>query len=224
MSIETKQEDRREEINAETVAHFCRNVDAFLTRKDEWDKVTRSRDQVLALEDDIDLPMKKTIAMLALLDIEPMFSCCGFNYFDQPAHKTHIYGYWQVMMKPTLRALSLTTFVVGAMKDYNFRPYIELKMQGAVLTWLRGLYSAIESWNSPTSPHQAEMGVQFISALEPILLSQQESMKDVAVIEDSNEFMLAFSPYWQYPSKLPWTVTKQQLLDGAYTYNRLESK
>ena len=44
------------------------------------------------LRDDIDVPIRKLVAMFALLGCTPLWSCCGFDYDGQPMHKTHEYG------------------------------------------------------------------------------------------------------------------------------------
>jgi hypothetical protein len=65
----------------------AQSIELNISRREEWEKMIRSRDSVLSLEEDVDTPMKKIMVMLALLEVKTYFSCCGFNYNGQPVHK-----------------------------------------------------------------------------------------------------------------------------------------
>jgi hypothetical protein len=54
--------------------------------------VLASEETIQNLEDDIDKPMKLIVGAAALIGAKPQWSCCGFNYDGQPAHKDHVYG------------------------------------------------------------------------------------------------------------------------------------
>ena len=191
-------------------------IQQSLTRYDDWQKMVKSRDSVLSLEDDIDLPMKKVIAMLSLLDITTFFTCCGFNYNGQLMHKEHVYGNWQVLMLADTKCMMLTKELVDSMKNPKFRPLIEYKYFGTSLTWIYGINSEIRNWDKPECPHSSEISVIITDEIEKFLMDKLNDMKDISVVYDFNDYMLKRYSNWQYPAKLPWTVSKQKLLDGDY--------
>ena len=194
----------------------AQSIELNISRYDEWQQMIKSRDSVLSLEDDVDVPMKKILVMLSLMGVKTYFSCCGFNYNGQPRHKDHVYGNWQVLMMADAVSIEITRFLVDSLKDAGFRPYIEWKGFATSLTWLHGLTGVIPGWNKAESPHNSEVGVMFTKRVEDVLMNYLRDMKEVAVVFDFNDYMIKQYPNWQYPAKLPWTVSKQKLMDGDY--------
>lgn len=185
--------------------------DEFLRLQKIFSKQTilDSAKSITKLEDDIDAPIKKCVAMFALLECVPIYSCCGFDYDGQPIHKSHQYG----------------------------RPYLILTVNPATTAFLDFLYKQKTLWfasrgNHPKwvnlelvcdmNPHwRKEECIHFyeeclvgISRLESVLLKLQSYMIDQIEIVDTNYLAKKQVKYWQYPPKEPWTVKKE--LIGTY--------
>jgi|GEM_PF-2307372 hypothetical protein len=169
---------------------------------------------VTCLADDIDVPIKRVVAMLALLDLKPLWSCCGFNYPDQPAYKDHTFGYTYITLRASSRGFYFLTKVVQhpdwvvscfqiSLSTLDGFPTLTLSK-----SWLRpGM------WNTPASPHASELAVTGIKYLEQILASFQDEFLEEVVLKDTNK-VYRKTCFWQYPDREDWIIHKQDVLSN----------
>lgn len=172
------------------------------------EKVLVSAESIKNLEDDIDLPIRKCVAMFALLGFQPMFSCCGFDYKGQPYHKSHQYGHPYINFYMNDRNLEwIKTGRIGA---------------GWIMRVLTRGYVALElkigmnpHWRKSECIHFAEECVIGLQWLEGYLLgSYSNHFADCVELEDTNDLYIkkGKTKHWQYPPKNPWLI-KKELLD-----------
>lgn len=193
---------------------------------DEWQQLRQNAliqskfDSVRGLKsvkDDIDVPVRRLVAMFALLGCEPLFSCCGFDYDGQPMHKTHEYGCVYFILTDNNRTIQ----ILHELKEAKIVHELEeetSKWQGwkANNAWfLRSAFTREHDkieypWVADrTCIHYSEVGVLRIDILEKVLLKAKNSFADEAVLEDTND---AYKnerkiSHWQYPTLEPWMIT-----------------
>ncbi len=185
------------EITDEELAEYF-----MLKRHYGQDAIQESLSQLVSLEDDIDLPIKKCVMAFALLGCEPVWSCCGFDYQGQPFHKSHQYGRTYFILENE-RALPIC-------RQFNlgWRLYLE----GKHLDFHVDFQNVIPQWHRPDSPHFHEPAVVHIQALENYLLSKASEFSDEITLADTNGEYKYRYVYWQYPVLQPWTIHKSDLL------------
>lgn len=189
-------------------------------KEQRQEEIRESQNSVLNLIDDIDEPIRKTVAMLNLLGISTKWACCGFDYPNQPKHKTHEYGnvYFRCIA-------SLDSFkVILAILQYNNPIHIgvfgrnpwrvELYNIGGVVEFQIKYYGNVEwknnqSWYHPSSVHFHEMPNCAITILNHALLSLKNLFMDSVTICDQNSLYQQRQENWSYPAKQPWIVTKE---------------
>ena len=172
------------------------------------------------LKDDIDVPIRSVIAMLALLGCEPLFSCCGFDYDGQPLHKTHEYGCVFFQMKKnkqseiliaTLEHLDIVVKLSKEIVDDWIWEWWELNN----IIFLRSAFTRQHKDNrypwvdKRTCIHYCEMGVLNINRLEKALWKMKDYMLDeVTIVDTNNDYKTDKNiRNWQYPGLEPWAVT-----------------
>ena len=170
----------------------------------KWEKKTRVRDSaklIENLEDDIDLPIRKCVALLALLGCKPLYSCCGFDYDGQPFHKSHQYGIPYIKLLADNPAFS---FVYNLTRIGT--PWFCKTSRGVVdvLCEIKGN----PHWRAEECIHFAEECIFVIDWMEKYLVSFKTAMMEEVVLEDSNKRALEIHKNWQYPSKSPWKILK----------------
>lgn len=158
--------------------------------------------EIKNLEDDIDLPIKNCIAMLALLGCEPTFSCCGFDYQGQPAHKSHQLGFPYIRMKKNTMSIAISTDGL----DFGKHGWTFREFHGEILLEL--LTSMNPHWRNKSCIHYSEECVIGIDWLERKLFTGRGNFKDMVVLKDTNANHRAHLKFWQYPPKKPWTIYK----------------
>ena len=178
-------------------------------------EVQLARDACTRLEDDIDTPLKDVVAMLSLLGCRTIWSCCGFDYNGQPAHKFHEYGAVFVRMFLDQASMDLLCNVFTRCKlgdpwkimtFYQGAPELQLKAQFAHDDHLK-------MWNDVVCPHYSEPAVMAIASLERALLGCRSHFAERVTVEDTNaEFRKMFSN-WQYTPKESWTIERDALLE-----------
>ena len=172
--------------------------------------------QLGALKNDIDVPVRSLVVMLALLGCEPLFSCCGFDYDGQPSHKTHEYGCvyfqmrsnnWSNIVLATLENSKIINKLTNKSPDWEW-----WKIKDTL--FLRSAFTLFHDKNYPwvTSEdciHYSEVGVLNIDRLEKALWGLRERFSDVAEIVDTNHVYKNDRNIrnWQYPTLEPWSVT-----------------
>lgn len=172
-------------------------------------KVWESADSITSLKDDIDLPIRKSVAMLSLLGFSPLFSCCGFDYKGQPFHKSHQYGEPYIMVSLD----KYSSKWIGEEKSRDFiNPWkIKKFVRGSLLIVLKdGKFNP--HWRKKDCIHFSEECVLCISTLERTLLTLKDSFANEALILDTNQnYSKNGVRHWQYPPKEPWLVRKDLL-------------
>lgn len=176
----------------------------------EWAKkqrVYQSLKFITELRDDIDLPIRKCVAMLALLGCKPIFSCCGFDYKDQPFYKSHQYGLPYVKLTDNI----FTTKLRANLEQSLFRYSWSFRNVGSEV-YLELLVPGNPAWRDVSCIHQSEEYVIGIQHLEDELGRLQEDFMNECTIADTNSRYKSIFRFWQYPHHKPWTVHKYDLL------------
>lgn len=172
-----------------------------LKRWAKREKVYQSMTSTTKLEDDIDLPVKKCVAMFALLGFQPIFSCCGFDYHGQLYHKSHQYGEPYFMFSENEKSKSLIGVKYGA--------WIGEKRHAILLI---AKVKGNPHWRKKDCIHFSEECVISIGALERWLLSNTSIMVDTITLQDTNQnYKKSGIRHWQYEPKEPWIIRKDLL-------------
>lgn len=175
----------------------------------EWaekQKVYQSVNSVVALEDDIDLPIRRSVAMVALLRCTPIFSCCGFDYEGQPFHKSHQYREPYIKMATDIMCTKLYTNLGITLSKYGWH----FRVNGPE-TILELVLPMNPHWNEDNCIHMSEECVIGIGNLEAILFTLKDEFAKEATIYDTNFVRRNVLRFWQYPPKQSWTVYKKNL-------------
>lgn len=177
----------------------------------EWakkQKVYQSLESITELKDDIDLPIRKCVAMVALLGCEPTFSCCGFDYAGQPFHKSHQYRQPYIKMKSNWFSTRfyMNANVILSKFGWNFRPMGQEYI-------LELLVSMNPHWMKTECIHSSEECVIGIANLEWALKSFSSEFAEEVTIRDTNESHRERLKFWQYPPKKEWVVRRDKLED-----------
>ena len=152
----------------------------------------------------------------ALLGCSPLWSCCGFDYHGQPIHKFHQYGRIYFILRDSIRTKrlwedALHLHLIGG-KTWEFL----FLQQSHVWDLHIDFKNVIPQWSDEHCPHYSEQAVQYINQMEQFLVMFRDDMLDVATVVDSNSIYKKVFRHWQYPSKGPWTFTKQDFLEEIY--------
>lgn len=173
-----------------------------------------------SLKDDIDIPMRKLVAMFALLDCEPLWSCCGFDYDGQPIHKTHEYGNTYIALKNTQRTRSVIKILYAGkwiQERCNDTDKWEVWMTKGIL-YLRSDFDYFHRkneypWSMHNCIHFPELAVIKIDELENLMfLYFGDEFKETTVVSDTNRSHKTRVKNWQYPALEDWTVTLSDVL------------
>jgi hypothetical protein len=177
-----------------------------LRRWAKREKVWVSAKGITKLEDDVDLPIKKCVAMCALLGLEPLFSCCGFDYDGQPYHKSHQYGEPYIMFKSNPKTLSLLTYP----PNWKFGWLMRKHVQNTILLVLK--VEGNPHWRKKDCIHFAEELVISIAWLERFLSFQKDAFLDEIILCDTNQnYKKSGVRFWQYPPKEDWVIQKEMI-------------
>lgn len=175
----------------------------------ERQRVYQSAKDIKLLEEDIDAPIRKSVAMIALLRCTPTFSCCGFDYEGQPIHKSHQYREPYIKMKDDMMStiLNLNLGLLLSRYGWRFRTY----GPEVILEFVSYMNP---HWSDPKSIHTSEECVIGVANLEMVLAKQHKDFMDAAIIYDTNEKHRGILQFWRYPPKRLWEVRKDYL--GMY--------
>ncbi|MBT4586155.1 hypothetical protein HN960_05150 [Candidatus Peregrinibacteria bacterium] len=174
-----------------------------LLKKSKYIYSRDSAKSIKSLEDDIDLPIKDCVAMLALIGCEPVFSCCGFDYDGQPLHKSHQLGYPYVRLTDNLYSEALLTS--------PFKQGWTAKIFGSQIS-LELNTSMNPHWRKASCIHYSEEAVIGIQYLENLLHNNKHLFNDFVVLKDTNASHASELKFWQYPPKTPWTIYKEDYI------------
>ena len=211
-----------------------------IIKNEEYDEYQQLKEKVLIqskfdsvrntkyLKDDIDVPMRSVIVMLALLGCEPFFSCCGFDYDGQPLHKTHEYGCSYIIMNKNERSEVLIKFLEDSgfiiKEDNEATKWVWWEYENGI--FLRSAFTREHKkikypWvDSKTCIHYCEVAVLNINALEKFLWRLRGSFLDGVIIDDTNRVYKHDRNIhnWQYPVLEPWAVT----IDDVFMESNLQ--
>ena len=179
----------------------------------KWRDLQEVRDSVHSvtkLEDDIDLPIRNVVALIALTGCTPLFSCCGFDYEGQHLHKCHQYGEPYVMIRADQRCND----VLGAVWTRLSGGFI-LNYRSNLVYLEQKLPYRNPHWDSPSCIHYSEESVIGLSRLEKSIITQlKDYMLDEVILTDTNSQNKKNNPHWQYPPKSDWVISKSAILEN----------
>ncbi len=164
------------------------------------ERVFKSANEITKLEDDIDNPIKNCVGMFALLGIQPLYSCCGFDYDGQPFHKSHQYGRPYVILADGQR----TDEFLRILSTQKTIWYAERGSEGCVN--LQVMVGMNPYWRKEECIHFAEECVIACALLERLLWRFRGSMVNEIVLEDTNARTKKDLEHWRYPPKEPWVI------------------
>lgn len=187
--------------------HIISNTEyeLFQSLKEKADGIYNlsSAKKIKRLEDDIDEPIKRCVAMLALLQCEPKFSCCGFDYDGQPIHKSHQYGNPYI----TCHKNKFSEHILKLVSENNMW---KIKKRGSeiILEEIITDKNGNPYWRSSSCIHFSEECVIAIACLERTLIQLKEYFSDSVSLFDTNVHNKRATKFWQYPPKESWTINK----------------
>jgi hypothetical protein len=164
----------------------------------------------MTLKDDIDLPLVNTIAYLNLLGVKTLWCCCGYNYKDQPTHKSHQLGQVNISMEASELAATMGVRLI------SWNPNLFLKYQ-LVAPSLRSFIIFCDiikfhpNWNE-TSMHYHEFPSQIINGIEKNLYCLKDQFANETILTDTNQTSKAENPYWGYPARDSWIIKKSDYI------------
>jgi hypothetical protein len=170
------------------------------------------------LEDHIDEPIKRAVALMNLYGVSTIFSCCGFAYKGEKVQKSHVFSCPQILFKCTTRSLNKISKLIHtnkfAMNNGWNASLIPTRDREPFTKGYIGcrLRSEIKSWEEKDSPHFHEACNSAITILEERLLEFVDSMPESVLVRDYNEIMKKAYPYWQYDPCTPWLVKKSDFV------------
>jgi hypothetical protein len=180
----------------------------------------RSVEGMNTLENDIDKPIKRLVAMFALLDCKPLWSCCGFDYPEQPMHKTHEYGASFIAFRKNDAVERVITILQAA----NYVVDLESKTNkwehwtnGHI--YLRTDFDYYHSkmdypWTMRSCIHFPELAIIQIHEMEQMLFKFFGSeFLDEVVLSDTNYKQKKQLRNWQYPVLKDWTIKKEDIFE-----------
>lgn len=177
------------------------------------------------LKDDIDTPIRKLVAMFALLGCEPIWSCCGFDYEGQPMHKTHEYG--NLYIRLTLN--DCTIRVINKLHSEKIIKQLLFNITEIAcadwVVWGDANFVQLDCdfdywiseqgypWSFSSCIHYYEYGVIKIYQMEEIVKRLfVDDFADEVTLKDSNKAQQTLIKNWQYPALEDWIITKEDII------------
>ena len=176
-------------------------------------QVWRSMDEVTCLEKDIDEPIRKVIALLALLGCKSAWSCCGFDYAGQPIHKSHQYGVCGIALLDTKRARKIVKFIEASdglpfQNRNNAWKWSYYTLYGDDLIYIQSDIETKNTWPDKDCIHYSEPGVIAIGLLENFLIKFKDDFLESVIVKDHNAIYKKRYQNWQYQPKADWLIQK----------------
>ncbi len=172
------------------------------------------------LEYDIDTPIKSVVAMLALLGCQPIWSCCGFDYAQQPYHKSHQYGTCGVALLDDAAVIKLQEYFTSADLPYQNMVNRWQFQRGSCyddkICYLRSDIVTNNTWPAKDSIHYSEPGTIALGILKTFLVSLQSEMQTNCVLRDYNHVYKSRYPDWQYPPLEDWLIQRDAIVSNVY--------
>jgi len=174
------------------------------------------------LRDDIDVPIRKLVAMFALLGCTPLWSCCGFDYDGQPMHKTHEYGnmYIRLLYNEQYRKIAQKLFdekiiekKIDSVLDISSDKWIILRENQLYCDFDYVITKTSYPWSMKSCIHYYEYAAIRICELEQAILKLfSNDFADSAILHDTNNMMKQSMNNWQYPILEDWIITKEEIM------------
>lgn len=194
----------------------------ILRQTDLYQKKIASAKAQDTLENDIDLPIRRLVAMFALLGCDVRWSCCGFDYEGQPLHKSHEYGNLYLVFETNERLKTILNWLINqgvvtnTTKETIQWSTWEVKNFTYLCSdfdfdWNRISYP----WSMTNSIHYSELAAISINILEKFLYALRENFADNAVLIDTNQRQKERVANWQYPILKPWIILKEYVIPQA---------
>ncbi len=184
---------------------------------------------MINLKNDIDVPIRRLVAMFALLGCEPIWSCCGFDYDGQSMHKSHEYGASYLVLNKTEQTIDVITQLIAL-------DWVQPKQKEGTTKWVcwqndYWMYLQCDfdydheqsqyPWSLRSCIHYYEMGVIQINDLEKALENNfKDKFADNVTLSDSNKRQKKNLPNWQYPLLEDWVITKEDIFIPSEQENK----
>ena len=163
------------------------------------------------LEDQIDAPIKKCIAMLNLLGLKTLWSCCGFDYRGQPKFKDHAYGNAHIFIDFNSGIKNINELLFIRSKSGWSLSVANVSCTEAWLLEAPSVFGS-EMWNNKDSIHYHESSNISIKNLETFLVGMEELMLEKVVLADENTVMKELFEYWQHEPAEDWVIKKEEII------------
>jgi hypothetical protein len=160
----------------------------------------------MTLNNDIDAPLVNTIAYLNLLGVSTLWSCCGYNYKEQPTHKAHQLGQIQISMAATDLSSAVGVRIIQTNPGWLLKHQLVAPDKRAFIVFC-DILKMHPNWNE-TSVHYHEYPSQMILGMEHCLYMLKPSFKDEVILTDTNHLAKQVNPYWDYVGCDPWVIRK----------------
>lgn len=168
---------------------------------------------MITLEQQVDKPIRRVVALLNLWEIETRWSCCGYDYKNPESTKDHIHGTPQIWTVATYDAfnkllLLLDSEVFAVNKSWNFigqrRPYQAPMLM--LFCNFRTESTAEDCWDNKDSIHYHEKINVCIQHLEDRLLEFKDQFQKEVILKDHNARMKEAMPDWQINPVADWVI------------------
>jgi len=177
------------------------------------------------LKHDVDAPIRRLVAMFALLGCEPLWSCCGFDYEGQPIHKTHEYGNSFVVLRDTERsqalveALKSTGRVVDRTDETDKWETWQVQHQNLYLRTDFDYFHEKSGypWTMKSCIHFPELAIIRIDEMERLLMCFRDQFADEVTLQDTNGKYKRRLYNWQYPALEDWVIKKDDVILNTIT-------
>lgn len=165
------------------------------------------------LRDNIDEPIRRCIAGMALLGFKTVFSCCGFNYKGQPKDRSHLIGKPYMYLEYTASSFQyLPLLMMSTSWRLNFLTGRKFDFFG------QGWNGSNHIWNKEESIHHYEAAAIQIQSLENRLTTDpfflRHMLDEVEIVDGNHEYKKQVK-HWQIDGSEPWLVTKENFLNNT---------
>ena len=160
------------------------------------------------LEDQIDVPIKKCVAMINLLGLKTLWSCCGFDYRGQPKFKDHGDAHIYINFNDGINKINELLFI-RSKSGWS----LSIADVSCTEAWHLEAPSVFgdEMWSKKDSIHFHESSNISIKNLETVLVDMKELMLEEVVLMDENSTMKELFEYWQHEPAEDWVIKKEEI-------------
>lgn len=163
------------------------------------------------LVDTVDKPIQKIIAMMNLLGIKTVWSCCGFDY--KATDKSHLIGQPQIWIKSDYESFTKLMKVLDCelmSAPYEWIVNIKKMAYQEPLMCLFCKFTNDGVWDKNSIHFHEQINV-VLKHLEDRLMEFKDEFADEVVVEDQNKLMKQIMKYWQVEDTTPWIIRKNDI-------------